>query len=263
MNGFLPISALVAGLLLAGSVPAAPDHSCQGDLDNLDGVDYTAFDVAAALQDSVPAAYPDIALRSLVEGTVELAVAVTAAGDPFCASVLQSAHPLLDREAVKAALASRYAAARRDGRPVPGIATVSYLFDREETLRRRHRERNPEPFPWTSPMVSEAADSVSVHRDGRTTFHWLRGVRIHGDLSVEVFDRVLAVVGERNEGNGRIEAVWMYTAEWSEVPWGPENFADIRVDVRTGEGMDTVRNHYFFNRRGDRFELTGTSLSRY
>lgn len=262
MIGILRSSVLALGLPLASLASAAPS-GCEGNLRDLDGVDYTDFEVAAVMMDSVPVAYSDIALRSMLEGRVELAVAVTAEGAPVCASVRQSAHPLLDREAVKAALASRYAAARGDGRPVPGIAAVSYVFDRDDTLRRRHRERNPEPFPWTSPMVSEAADSLGVYRDGGTTFHWLGGVRIHGDLSVEVFDRVLAVVGERHEGNGRIEAVWMYTAERSEAPWGPENVADIRVDVSTGEGMDTVRNHYFFNRRGDRFELTGTILSMY
>jgi TonB family protein len=65
----------------------------------------------------VPAAYPSIARKMLLSGTVRLAALVAAAGQVKSTEVL-GGHPLLVAPATEAAMKWKYEAAERDSREV-------------------------------------------------------------------------------------------------------------------------------------------------
>lgn len=254
-----PVVVLLAAVLATGA-RSATDVRCGADLHDIDGIDFTVFDVPAAMLDSVAVEYPAIAVRAGLEGEVEVEVAVLPSGEAVCAVVRLAVHPLLERAALEAAWASRYRPATRDGVPVPGLARVGYTFDLEQVGPDRWRRPDPTPFRWTGPLVG---DMIGPPRQGDAKrIHRYQGVVVHGRVSVSVLDTLLAEVRGKCKEGERPDEVWTFDARQPESPWSYAEYGDIRVDTcmhRRADGL-CIRGRYFaYFRHGDGFVLEQTS----
>ena len=72
--------------------------------------------------------YPEGACREGAEGLVVVQAVVAADGSVADAEVVQSAHPLLDAEALAAVRRGRFEPARKDGRPVAATIRAPIRF---------------------------------------------------------------------------------------------------------------------------------------
>lgn len=80
------------------------------------------------LRHHVKAAYPEIARRAGLEGTVVVQVLVGARGVVERAEVIQGVHPLLDQAAVAAASRCQFSPGKQRGIAVPVWVAVPYRF---------------------------------------------------------------------------------------------------------------------------------------
>ncbi len=115
-----------------GSIPGGTgDPSSRGTLAGA-GSDAT-FTVggevkAPQLIERIDPPYPEIARKPRLEGVVVLEAVITAAGSVEGATVVKSAHPILDDAARRALLQWRYRPATLNGRPVRVYLTVTVSF---------------------------------------------------------------------------------------------------------------------------------------
>lgn len=74
-----------------------------------------------------PPRYPPLARAAKIEGTVKIDLTVSEAGVPVSAKVIEG-HPLLRNAASGAALSRKYKPYVIDGKPVPFVTTVEFVF---------------------------------------------------------------------------------------------------------------------------------------
>lgn len=77
----------------------------------------------------VPPEYPEIARLSQMQGTVIVKVLVGPDGSVLDAQIIQSVHPLLDREALRAARQTRWNPGRQRDIPVQAWMALPYRFN--------------------------------------------------------------------------------------------------------------------------------------
>jgi hypothetical protein len=139
-------------------------------------IDFTAFDTAPAMVDSTTSIVDRDLVNAGVEGRFFVEVFVLADGS-VCEAHAQGAswNPKVEAALESEAQRRRFLPAMRDGRPVPGAATVA--FDLEMRVVRE----SPPVVDTNGPMVSEVADESRRDRCGVEVFHY-DAVWIHGDL---------------------------------------------------------------------------------
>ncbi|MGQ0703825.1 MAG: energy transducer TonB [Gemmatimonadales bacterium] len=120
----------VPGGVVGGVVGGMPSGGVGGVLGGV--VESAAPISPPQLISSVPPEYPAIARQAQIGGTVVVAVEIDSAGRVSNATVLKSAHPVLDGAAVEAVRRWRYRPAMQDGRPVPGKRIEQVTFRSQE-----------------------------------------------------------------------------------------------------------------------------------
>jgi len=128
-------------------VEAAPDEDVDEDVDIADNLidssdmtsldtDYqgggdTGFQVSQEKPQLIKFAvpdYPEMARASQLEGTVVVGVLVGPDGSVLQTKIIQPVHPLLDREAVKAARRCKFKPGKQRGIPVKAWMAVPFAF---------------------------------------------------------------------------------------------------------------------------------------
>jgi periplasmic protein TonB len=129
------------------AVEAAPDDEVDEDVEIADSlvdaddlVDFSDFnyddggDAFVVSQDKPtltvysPPDYPEMARASQLEGPVVVKVQVGTDGSVLQAIVIQAVHPMLDREAVKAARRCKFKPGKQRGVPVKAWMAIPYAF---------------------------------------------------------------------------------------------------------------------------------------
>jgi TonB family protein len=87
--------------VVAGSFQGSPEPPC-------DLAEFGIFDFAPSFLDSVGTECPEVARRAGIEGRVELRIFVNKEGSLECLTILEKAHPILEKQAVLAAQRSTY-----------------------------------------------------------------------------------------------------------------------------------------------------------
>jgi len=82
----------------------------------------------AKLQTSVSAAYPAIAIKSKLQGSVRIRLRVDQDGSVASATVIRSARPPLEREALRAARACSFEPLGPGTKPYERVVTLIYNF---------------------------------------------------------------------------------------------------------------------------------------
>lgn len=93
-----------------------------------DDTGFVASSAQPQLQFHVKAAYPEIARRAGLEGTVMVNVRVDRRGRVDRAEIIQSVHPILDRAAKTAAMRCRFTPGTQRSIPVPVWIAIPFRF---------------------------------------------------------------------------------------------------------------------------------------
>jgi TonB family protein len=186
--------------VVAGSFQGSPEPPC-------DLAEFGIFDFAPSFLDSVGTECPEVARRAGIEGRVELRIFVNKEGSLECLTILEKAHPILEKQAVLAAQRSTYMPAQQDEAPARGYFDVAYTFSicqwaRESLMK--VREVDP-PLDKTPPMISQVGKRTSKNQDA-PRFEYT-GVHFLGDVSLKVYEQCLEQIAMKFQGPEKVHLV--------------------------------------------------------
>lgn len=262
----LRLAVILSGVWCGLAVAAEGVENRSEWLSNCGDEDFRTFDTPPVMVDSTAVEYPDMAVRSELGGQVLVEIAIMADGEPCGMHINQGVHPLLDREAIKAAWASTYRSALRDGMPTAGLVEVSYHFDFEAVRRLRAARIRPD-LTDLSPLLSEIPEATAVNTPEAFSGSYLfDGVEVRGDISQQHVQTVMRLARERAERQGKVEEITLIIILKDVVPSDPDHrgiaSADWRADLlvetcrrRLRDGSCAAGSTYSFRYDGGQFEF--------
>ncbi|HOX27322.1 MAG TPA: energy transducer TonB [Candidatus Krumholzibacteria bacterium] len=226
---------------------------------------YSDFDQPPTFQVVAEPKYALMAVLSWLEGVVPIAISVDSNG-VFCDAIVDSiSHPLLIREAIKAARRSRYNPATRVGERVPGVLETTYIFDMKFASV-SDPDRRLQSLLGLPPYVREVGafvDSIAI-RDNATTIWKHDGVLFCGDISVQSYRDLVPLLNGRLADSESVYRVTSYYMSAAEAGTGTHYVLVALVETCTywsPEGNPGSGNCYGFSRddKDEPFRIFGTA----
>lgn len=219
-------------------------------------LDFEDFDVPPAMVDAVTPVFPQMAILAGMGGEVLVKVRLRADGEVCDVEVMESCHPVMDREAVKAARNSRFKPASRNGHAVPGAMELLYDFHFEFTSVEDFDDEDrlilgAPPYIFGPVFEGPLLYSFRINR-----WAWPNpALDFRGDISVEKYRDAMAELEEHLEEG---ETFSLFTTRLLQLSVnGLKLHRELAIEVRTCEG----RSYRGRCHGGRIFQLDGEDLT--
>ena len=170
-----------------------------GAAGNCPDIEFTRFDMPPVLPDTF--SLDNFAIGHMFfnfEDTVVIDVFVLSDGAVCGIEPPDDLNPRIHRDIWRALRRCRFAPAMKDGRPVSGVAPISFTFAIGD-LSRSTPQLVESPFWEASPLVRDLAEKLGpvARKDGQIHKYWYEGVRFVGDIPLAVYRKAVALVEEK------------------------------------------------------------------